>query len=132
MLRRLTEKEERLIDFLVKHSSLTLASNWKDTILVEPMNDGGMGSLSLYPSGVKDDTKRIFGSEASNVEFKDKDGIYVLAGLFLDQNGKLFELDIFKGDYSPLIEIPEVSEMSPVGWDEKGNAICERSGKKGM
>lgn len=126
MLRKLTKKEELLIEFLVKQASVSLPHSWKETIRVEAMNDGGMGSLSIYPSGTKDQINRMFASEASNVEFKDKDGVYVLASLFLDQHGQLFELDIFKGDYSPLIEIPDISEMRPIEWDSNGNAVTRK------
>jgi hypothetical protein len=112
-IRKLSSKEEKLIELLANQASLVLLIDWKNTIRVEPMNDGGMGSLTLYPKGVKEVSRR-FGSNPSNAEFLDKDGMSVLAGLFLDQNGELFELDMFKGDGSPLIEIPDVSRIKPV------------------
>lgn len=112
-IRKLTPKEEKLIELLVNQSALRLPSNWITTLQVKPMNDGGMGSLSLYPREVKEEN-RMFGSNPCNAEFFDRDGISVLAGLFLDQNGDLFELDMFKGDGSPLIEIPDVSQIKLV------------------
>jgi hypothetical protein len=114
--RKLRPEEEKLIELLVNAAALQISSDWKRTILVEPMNDGGMGSLSLHPKGEKEANRR-FGSNPSNAEFLDKDGISVLAGLFLDENGNLFELDMFKGDGSPLIEIPEVSRIKAVKVD---------------
>lgn len=70
------------------------------------MNDGGMGSLYLFPNGVIIE-KRSFGKCVSTCQFTDKDGVEVIASLNVDKNGELFELDIWKTDYSPLISIPE-------------------------
>ncbi len=112
-IRKLSEKEEKLITLLVELADLKLPPSWKNTIRVEPMKDGGMGSLKLFPTGINEGKPR-FGSNVSNVEFLDKDGISILAGLFLDENRKLFELDMFKGDGSPLIEILETSKMKEV------------------
>jgi hypothetical protein len=111
--RKLFSNEEKLIELLVNQASLKLPTDWKNTIRVESMNDGGMGSLTLFLKGVRKENRR-FAHNVSNVEFLDKDGISVLAGLFLDQNKELFELDIFKGDGSPLIEIPDISQMKTV------------------
>lgn len=68
---------------------------------VEEMKDGGMGSLKFLAS-----TSPRMGYELSELAFTDVDGVYVSAALNFDPEGLLFELDIFKGDYSPLIAIP--------------------------
>lgn len=49
LIRRPTYKELRLIELLVEKSFLHLAENWKEELMVRPMNDGMMGSLSLFP-----------------------------------------------------------------------------------
>ena len=45
--------------------------------------------------------------------FEDKDGTPVFSSLFIDKNQKLYELDMFKGDGSHLIEIPSVENITP-------------------
>jgi hypothetical protein len=76
-------------------------------ITVEVMDDGGMGSLLLFlPGG--DGKKRLFGSKISEINFKDTDGVEVIATLNVDKEGQLFELDIWKTDFSRLIEIPNL------------------------
>jgi hypothetical protein len=46
----------------------------------------------------------------SQVEFLDVDGVTVNVALYLDKNGDLFELDMWKTDDTPLIEIPDMSD----------------------
>lgn len=102
--RKLTAGEKRLLDFLIKKANLYLNDNWND-LLVTPLNDGGMGSLLLIPPNM-DDKLRAFGSQVSQCTFSDKDGVDVIASLNLDKTGNLYELDIWKTDFSHLIEIP--------------------------
>ena len=63
------------------------------------------GKLPFFPAGIGD-TKRLFGQEVSRLQFKDQDGIEVSVSLNVDQFGQLFEVDIWKVDFSPLIRIP--------------------------
>lgn len=105
--RKPTIQEERLLELLVKKSSLILPDNWKDNLLVRPMDDGEMGSLLLFPKGVIIEG-RIMGEQVSDFQFTDSDGIEVIASLNLDENGNLFELDIWKTDFSRLIRLPNV------------------------
>lgn len=100
--RRPTSHEERLLELLIKKSSITFPINWKEELLVRPMDDGGMGSLYLFPKGIiKED--RIFGDQVSEFRFTDQDGIEVIASLNIDKNGSLYELDIWKMDFSSLV-----------------------------
>jgi len=103
--RKLTQKEYTLLKHLIDKSSLELPNDWVDDLLVSPMNDSGMGSLYLIPSTVEN-KERVFGKQISELHFKDKDNVMVIASLNVDANGKLYELDIWKTDYSKLIEIP--------------------------
>lgn len=43
-----TIQEEQLVELLVHKSSLEMPKDWKNGLLVYPMNDGGMGSLYLF------------------------------------------------------------------------------------
>lgn len=103
--RKPTPQEERLLELLVKMSSITFPVNWKEGLLVRPMDDGEMGSLYLFPKGeIKED--RILGEQVSELQFTDQDGIEVIASLNIDSNGDLYELDIWKTDFSKLIRLP--------------------------
>ena len=66
-----------------------------------------MGSLRLFPEG-RATQKSIFGKQVSEYQFADSDGTQVIASLYVDQNGELFELDIWKTDFGKLICIPEL------------------------
>ncbi|MEJ7624786.1 MAG: hypothetical protein WKF34_12405 [Pyrinomonadaceae bacterium] len=104
--RRPSTSERRLIEALVQRSNLALPPEWKNTLSVETMDDGEMGGLLLFPDGCEQE-ERVFGGVASRIEFKDQDGTDVLVTLNLDKDGKLFEIDSWKVDFSPLIRIPD-------------------------
>jgi len=104
--RRPTNLEIRLIEFLVQKALLNLPTDWSENLFVRSMDDGQMGSLCLFPSGLEK-SDRSFGRQASEFKFKDKDGTYVIASLYLDKAGDLFELDLWKVDFSALISLPD-------------------------
>lgn len=107
-LREPTNAELTLIKYLAGIVPIgNLPAEWTNTLLVSPMDDGGMGSLLLFPDGHGTDGRR-FGKCASEYLFKDSDEIEVLASLNLDREGQLFELDMWKVDFNPLIRWPEV------------------------
>ena len=110
VLRKLTLKEENLIDFLILKENLNINSNWRKDILAFSMNDGKMGSLKLCPEGIYDDKIEHVCSFISEYEFKDSDGVDAVASLFLDANGNLYELDIWKVDFSELLSLPDVKK----------------------
>jgi len=70
-------------------------------IEVEEMDDGGMGSL-LFKSSKLD---RLLGKELASKTFVDTDGVEVIVTLSLDNYGDLFELDVWKVDFSPVISL---------------------------
>ena len=77
---------------------------------VQEMNDGGMGSLKFLVHEMGE-LKRHIGKCVCEAEFLDADGMQVSVALNLDQNGDLFELDVWKKDFSPLIRYPASSEI---------------------
>jgi len=105
--RKPTIQEERLLELLVKKSSVTIPDNWKDGLLVCPMDDGEMGSLYLFPQGNVIEG-RVLGEQVSDFQFTDLDGIEVIASLNLDNAGNLFELDIWKTDFGKLLKLPDL------------------------
>lgn len=102
-----TIQEERLLELLVKKSSIAIPENWKDGLLVRPMDDGEMGSLYLFPQG-KVIEGRVLGEQISDFQFTDLDGVEVIASLNVDNNGNLFELDIWKTDFGKLLKFPDL------------------------
>lgn len=104
--RRMTKDEERLLEYLVAKASLNLPMDWKDRLLVAPIDGGGMGSLSLFLESF-DYGNRIFGRVASDCSFLDVDDVPVIATLYLNKEGHLFELDMWKVDFEPLLRIPD-------------------------
>lgn len=109
MLRTLTDREVNLIELLAKKGSLSLSPDWKEKTMIEPYEDGLNRLFILHPKGLKED--RVRGPARplnSDFVFHDRDGSAVSAYLYLDQEGELFELDLWKMDNdTPLIEIPE-------------------------
>jgi hypothetical protein len=69
---------------------------------VEEMDDGEMGGLTFTSS--KDN--RSLGEALAQKEFVDQDGVTVIATLNLDGDGELYELDMWKVDFSPLKSFP--------------------------
>ncbi|PWK02250.1 hypothetical protein BC749_101313 [Flavobacterium araucananum] len=106
-MRKLSQDEARLLELLVKKSSVVISDNLEEDLDVETMNDDGMGSLKLFPKDISSEN-RVFGKQIAECIFLDADGINVIASLNVDDKGKLFELDIWKTDFSPLIKIPEI------------------------
>jgi hypothetical protein len=107
--RKILPAEEVFLTFMVNRAALQLPDNWKEALMVKPMDEGGMGSLLLLPEG-KEMPGREFGKTVFEYQFKDEDRITVLASLNLDEQGHLFELDIWKENFEPLIRFPQVYE----------------------
>ena len=105
-MRPISASEKPLLEFLARASGISIDI---DSVLVEPMNDGGMGSLAIAPG----DKKRKFGASVAGCEFNDTDGVLVSAELYLDQDGLPLELDVWKVDSSPLEAYPTSEQIRP-------------------
>jgi uncharacterized protein DUF6984 len=105
--RKPTPQEEKFLEFLIKTASVKFPKDWNDGLLVKPMNDDALGSLYLLPKGVTS-IDREFCDEVSEYIFKDEDRREVIATLTIDKQGNLFELDIWKTDFSALKKFPDV------------------------
>ncbi|AFL88567.1 hypothetical protein Terro_2670 [Terriglobus roseus DSM 18391] len=73
---------------------------------VEFMKDGGMGSLRFTGLG-----PRKMDHELIAVRARDEDGMGLEISLNVDQDGDLFELDIWRVDFKPLLRLPEPGEL---------------------
>lgn len=70
---------------------------------VQEMDDGDMRSLRfLYNDG----KTRKFHKEIDSISILDTDGVPVSFTINVEESGDIFELDAFKGDFSPLQQSP--------------------------
>lgn len=73
------------------------------TSVVEDMADGWMGSIRFLHESSEG---RVFGATIAEAEYLDSDGIPVSIAVNVDGRGDLFEVDIWKVDFSPLRDYP--------------------------
>jgi Domain of unknown function (DUF6984) len=99
--RNLSAAERELITALAPGSKLGL-----NDALVTEMQDGGMGSIRFV--GGKD--RRRAGSIAE-ATYLDDDGVAVSIELNVDEAGRLFELDFWKVDFSPVRRYPSSVDL---------------------
>lgn len=92
-------------------------------LLVCDMSDGGMGSIQFCAPAA---TGRLFGSTLAEGTFLDEDGTLVSAALNLDQFGDLFELDMWKVDFSPLLRYPDPRDFKIVGPEQNPSSKGKR------
>src|SRR5262249_62388455 len=85
-----------------------------DNLSVEQMKDGGMGSISLVPKGLEG-ASRSFGRQLVLGEFTDSDGVPVSVALNVDSQGRLYELDIWKANFTSVLTWPNPSAVKIVG-----------------
>jgi hypothetical protein len=103
-MRALLEHEAPLVEYLLAKAGLEAAT---DRLRVEPMDDGGMGSLRFE----SDTPDPHFGKELAACEFEDEDGVLVSVTLNVDRGGKLFELDVWKTDFNALRRWPALGQI---------------------
>lgn len=113
-IRKLNRQEEILLKELIFRSTFKVPTDWENGLLVSSLCDGEMGSLALLPHGTLE-KKRHFSTQVSECQFRDSDGVLVIASLYLDENNELFELDMWKVDFSKLIRIPSIFENVTYG-----------------
>jgi hypothetical protein len=84
-----------------------LGPQWEQS-QVEDMLDGGMGSIRFV--GQQSHERRL-DTVMREANYVDADGVKVIIGINLDQNGALFEVDFWKVDFSPLCRYPSVNDL---------------------
>lgn len=99
-MRSLSETESAVLALLFQKADL----QFDGTLFAESMNDGDMGSIRLS-SGGGETHKRAFGRCAAELEFIDEDGAIVLVSLNLDAEERPFELDVWRTDFRPVINL---------------------------
>ena len=105
-MRTITENE---YDFLLRIQSESgkdfHALGLSRQSVVEPLADGGMGSIRFTEESASGSTRRL-GSVIVQGEFDDADGVPVSFTINQDDGGKLFELDLWRVDFEPLKQLP--------------------------
>ncbi|MDR3322641.1 MAG: hypothetical protein LBS89_00345 [Zoogloeaceae bacterium] len=105
-MRHLKDNEQALLTKLIAEApQATYLFDSLSRVLAEEMNDGGMDSLRFFAS---DDAHRCFEKQLLERQFIDANEISVPVVVNLDDQGDLFELDIWKVDFSPLKQFPSV------------------------
>ncbi len=104
-VRHLHKSEFELMKVLLAKAGDTRALEDRlSRLCVQVMADGGMGSLYLV-NGSRNPEERRFGKCVAELEFNDVDGVVILASLNVDKDGDLYELDIWKTDFSPVLRL---------------------------
>lgn len=97
------EKEKQLLLCLVKNID-GIVFDIKDIKVIE-INDDGMGSLYIVHR-YKEKAQRKMGKCIAERQFADEDDVPILVSLNVDEAGDLFELDVWRADFNPVIRYP--------------------------
>ena len=107
-LRHLRPEEDSLVRALLRHvTGGEQLLHQLECAQVRDMDDGAMGSLEFAAGG-----HRSLGSCLVEAEYLDRDGAPVSIALNLDTNGLLYELDMWKVDFAPLLEYPDFGRVT--------------------
>jgi len=98
-MRQLTREEFDVLETLLRMVPASTKPPVDDELFAVDLADGGMGSIRLTD---KSDRPRKMGSELVTAHFIDQDQVPVIISINLDQDGKLFEMDFWKVDFSSL------------------------------
>lgn len=105
LMRKLKKEECDLIVFMLRGNSDY--SGLCDTLfkaVIKEMNDGRMGSIRFIYS---DSKVRKFSKEIAEASILDVDNVLMSFTINIDEYGDLFELDVFKVDFSPMKQFPK-------------------------
>lgn len=107
MSRTLKLRERSFIKMILKNNSeAKYLLPYLSKYLVEEMEDGSMGGLKF----ISEKKDRHLGKKIASFDFIDEDDVPVSVTLNVDNYGDLYELDIWKIDFSPLKSLPNYSK----------------------
>lgn len=104
-MRPITQQERPLIAYLFESAGLAIDL---DAMKVHRMSDGWMGGLQLD----RMDAAPAFGQCVAECEFRDADGVLVLAVLNVDALGQPMEIDLWKVDFSAMMQWPGRTQIA--------------------
>ena len=108
--RELNKEEIILVEYLAGKAKYQLEKNWYNGYKALTMNDGGMGSILLIPDNLPQQ-ERVFKAQIADCVLKDVDNMDIIVSLNIDQNDYLFELDIWKCDYTSVKKIVGLQDL---------------------
>ncbi|EAZ79301.1 DUF6984 family protein [Algoriphagus machipongonensis] len=101
-MREISKSELKLVSYLLEKAG----RQTHIPKMVRPLQDGGMGSISFDLKGSRKRDSQIIGGS-----FKDSDGVLVDFELTADENNEVYELDLWKVDFSILLRYPQLNEI---------------------
>lgn len=107
-MRPLRQEETEVLEALLGMVPSNAKPPLEDELLAVDLADGGMGSIRFTDGS---DRPRKMGSELVTAHYIDEDRIPVIISINLDQEGRLFEMDFWKVDYSALKRYPTSAEL---------------------
>lgn len=110
MTRDIRINEKEIINFLLDKASLP-ELKIKENAVVKDLKDGLMGGFRFignYSDG------RKYGKKLVEAKYLDSDNIPVYLSLIIDNKEMLYELDIWKVDFNPLIEYPKLDQLTNI------------------
>lgn len=102
--RRITDLEFKVLEYLINLAKFSRHID-NDKLSVRSLADGEMGSFLIFEHPNLLEEQRMFGAQISEFQYIDDDDIPVIVSLNVDNNGNLFELEVWKVDYSPVISL---------------------------
>jgi len=107
--RSLAKAEADIIRRLLQFANREDLARDLTNAVVEPMGDGGMGSLRFRYG---EDREQQLGKAIATAQALDRDGVVLSIALNVDASGRLFELDVWKVDFSATKQLPPASELT--------------------
>ena len=107
-MRKLRKEEIKLINLLLNKSDYD--GNYDlDNINVIDMEDGKMGSITFLRED--ENIERFMKKTISEMTFKDEDGTPIIVSLNIDLEENLYELDIWKVDFTEVKKYPSIKTI---------------------
>lgn len=103
--KEISDTQRAVLEYLVSKADLDLPEGWDRSLFTKQMDDGGMGSFLILKENHSRNDSPKFGRQVSEYQFNDEDGVPVLVTLNVDEHNDLFEVDVWKVDYSPVIKL---------------------------
>lgn len=94
-------------------ANYALALNWSKQLRVRPLTNNSIGSIEIINYAQHENTNTQY-KEIANCMYYDYDGVCVAVYLLVNQDNQICEIDMWKGDDSPIRSIPESGKMEDI------------------
>lgn len=108
-----TSDELRLIEYLAHKANYALVPNWSEQLRVRPLTNNSIGSIEIINNAQHENANTQY-KEIANCMYYDNDGVCVAVYLLVNKDNQLCEIDMWKGDDSPIHCIPESGKMENI------------------